>query len=106
MTVSDEIDQYIAENGGNARDALNVALARIAYLEEVTRITNDMALSVKEDVSIIKPMIVEMIEDSRALKVNYDALVYQLRERDEFCQSQGPANCPLKVHIREGMGNL
>lgn len=29
MTVSEQIDQFIAENGGNARDALNVALVRL-----------------------------------------------------------------------------
>ena len=29
MTVSEQIDQFIAENGGNTRDALNVALARL-----------------------------------------------------------------------------
>jgi hypothetical protein len=29
MTVSEKIDQFIAENGGNTRDALNVALTRL-----------------------------------------------------------------------------
>ena len=29
MTVSEQIDQFIAENGGNTRDALNVALCRL-----------------------------------------------------------------------------
>lgn len=29
MTVSEQIDQFIAENGGNTRDALNVALTRL-----------------------------------------------------------------------------
>ena len=29
MTVSETIAQFIAENGGNTRDALNVALARL-----------------------------------------------------------------------------
>lgn len=29
MSVSQIIDQFIAENGGNTRDALNVALARL-----------------------------------------------------------------------------
>ena len=29
MKVSQQIDQFIAENGGNERDALNVALARL-----------------------------------------------------------------------------
>lgn len=35
MKVSEQIDQFIAENGGNERDALNVALAR---LEQATRL--------------------------------------------------------------------
>lgn len=35
LTVSQQIDQFIAENGGNERDALNVALAR---LEQATRL--------------------------------------------------------------------
>lgn len=29
MTISEQIDQFITENGGNTRDALNVALARL-----------------------------------------------------------------------------
>ena len=29
MSTSQILDQFIAENGGNARDALNVALARL-----------------------------------------------------------------------------
>lgn len=33
MSVSEQIDQFIAENGGNTRDALNVALARIEQME-------------------------------------------------------------------------
>ena len=32
-SVSSKIDKFIAENGGNERDALNVALARIEILE-------------------------------------------------------------------------
>ena len=31
--ISAEIDDFIAKNGGNCRDALNVALARIEFLE-------------------------------------------------------------------------
>lgn len=33
MTVSEQIDQFIAENGGNTRDALNVALTRLEQME-------------------------------------------------------------------------
>jgi hypothetical protein len=33
MSVSEQIDQFIAENGGNTRDALNVALTRLEVLE-------------------------------------------------------------------------
>ena len=33
MTVSETIDQFIAENGGNTRDALNVALTRLEQME-------------------------------------------------------------------------
>ena len=106
MTVSDEIDQYIAENGGSARDALNVALARISFLEGVARTTNDMAVEIRDEIRRLTPEIEGLIQEKNALKVNYDALTYQLRERDEFCQSQGPVNCPLKVHHREGMGSL
>jgi hypothetical protein len=29
MSVAQQIDQFIAENGGNTRDALNVALTRL-----------------------------------------------------------------------------
>jgi len=34
MNVTEHLNQFIAENGGNARDALNVALARLARAEE------------------------------------------------------------------------
>ena len=33
MTVSEKINQFIAENGGNERDALNVALTRLELAE-------------------------------------------------------------------------
>ena len=33
MTISEQIDQFIAENGGNTRDALNVALTRLEQME-------------------------------------------------------------------------
>lgn len=33
MTVSETINQFIAENGGNTRDALNVALTRLEQME-------------------------------------------------------------------------
>ena len=106
MTVSTKIDQYIAENGGDARNALNVALARITLLEAVSRTTNDMAVEIRDEIRRLTPEIEGLIQEKNTLKVNYDALVYQLQERDEFCQSQGPVNCPLKVHHREGMGSL
>lgn len=34
MSVTKEIDDFIAANGANERDALNVALARLAAAEE------------------------------------------------------------------------
>lgn len=34
MTVSEKINQFIAENGGNERDALNVALTRLELATE------------------------------------------------------------------------
>lgn len=34
MTVSEKINQFIAQNGGNERDALNVALARLEIAAE------------------------------------------------------------------------
>lgn len=34
MTVSEKINQFIAENGGNERDALNVALTRLELANE------------------------------------------------------------------------
>lgn len=33
MSVSEQINQFIAENGGNTRDALNVALTRLEQME-------------------------------------------------------------------------
>ena len=33
MNVTKQLNQFIAENGSNARDALNVALARLAVAE-------------------------------------------------------------------------
>ena len=33
LTVSEKINQFIAENGGNERDALNVALAKLELAE-------------------------------------------------------------------------
>jgi len=33
MSVAQQIDQFIAENGGNTRDALNVALTRLEQME-------------------------------------------------------------------------
>jgi len=45
--ISEEINKFIEENGGNARDALNVALARLWLAEhiygEVTPMREDMA---------------------------------------------------------------
>ena len=34
MSVSEKINQFIAENGGNERDALNVALTRLELATE------------------------------------------------------------------------
>lgn len=34
-TVSEQIDQFITNHGGNARDALNCALVRIEYAERM-----------------------------------------------------------------------
>lgn len=41
MTVSDKLNQFIAENGGNERDALNVALARLEVAEKALRQISD-----------------------------------------------------------------
>jgi glutamate 5-kinase len=35
MNVSEKINQFISENGGNERDALNIALARLEAAEQV-----------------------------------------------------------------------
>jgi len=37
MTVTDELNKFIAKNGGNERDALNIALARLSFREERLR---------------------------------------------------------------------
>ncbi len=34
MTVSEQLEKFIAENGGNERDALNVALGRLELAEK------------------------------------------------------------------------
>lgn len=39
MNVSEQINKFIAENGGSERDALNVALAR---LEKITQENNSL----------------------------------------------------------------
>lgn len=38
MSVSQQIDKFIAENGGNERDALNVALSRIERVKQATNV--------------------------------------------------------------------
>jgi hypothetical protein len=66
--------------------ALKSALDRVALLEEGIR--------------FLRALSVGLEDDARTLKVNYDAIAYQLQERDVFCQSQGPENCPLKLQNR------
>jgi hypothetical protein len=45
MTVSEQIDAFIEQHGGNCRDALNVALARLEIMEAaMDRIEKDMDL--------------------------------------------------------------
>lgn len=41
MNVSKKINQFISENGGNERDALSVALARLEVAERVLRQVSD-----------------------------------------------------------------
>lgn len=41
MTVLEKINQFIAENGGNERDALNVALARLEAAERILKQISD-----------------------------------------------------------------
>lgn len=53
MTVSEQIDQFIAENGGNTRDALNVALARLeAALNKVLVLEERLKQEQETDVVI------------------------------------------------------
>jgi len=45
MKVSEQIDSFIEQNGGNCRDALNVALARLEIMEAaLDRIEKDLDL--------------------------------------------------------------
>ena len=41
MNVSQQIDQFIEQNGGNARDALNVALARLDAARSILQQISD-----------------------------------------------------------------
>ena len=41
MTVSEQIDAFIEQHGGNCRDALNVALARLDLAEAKLKISSN-----------------------------------------------------------------
>jgi len=51
MTTTEKIDKFIAENGGNERDALNVALARLEACQKEKQFWKKEA---QEVISIIK----------------------------------------------------
>lgn len=54
MSVSEQIDQFIAENGGNTRDALNVALARLDLAQrEIQSLKDEKEVIRKEYAAII-----------------------------------------------------
>jgi len=63
ITVSEKINIFIAENGGNERDALNVALARLELAEQMFKSANtihnwdDLAECLKDEYgeSLIDP---------------------------------------------------
>lgn len=63
--VSSKIDKFIAENGGNTRDALNVALARIELLQNE------------------KTAILELYDDSESIGSLSAKIVEELRIRRE-----------------------
>lgn len=71
MSVSKKIDQFIADNGGNVRDALNVALTRLELAEvQLAALKTDL-----ESLDASDEVLGCGVED-RAITNRYDAARY------------------------------
>lgn len=80
MGVKDELNKFIAENGGNERDALNVALARLSFSD--ARI-GGYQLTIENDA-----------KDKDALRAENKRLISELRTSvADYMQSEGCSCC-------------
>lgn len=52
MSTSQIIDQFIAENGGNTRDALNVALARLENATAIMPVNDKLTEALRQIIDI------------------------------------------------------
>ena len=57
MDTTQQIDEFIAENGGDTRDALNVALARLGrYETEIDRLRTQATFLRNQYLSLLERM--------------------------------------------------
>lgn len=82
MTISEQIDQFIAENGGNTRDALNVALTRL-------------------EVALNKVLILEeMLKQEQATSIE----IYEPKTCQGECRKEGRCFGEVKSVLVSGNG--
>lgn len=86
MTVSEQLEKFIAENGGNERDALNVALARLELAEKQL---SDDAWRIDSE-AMAKVMLDQSIETQA--KERLDAFIKHEREQRSFIAANSAMN--------------
>ena len=80
MSVSEQINQFIANNGGNERDALNVALARLEIASELLQDYNQWEADIINEDELWWP---NRAEDVMRGKI-YDTMLELQARRNNF----------------------
>lgn len=70
MSVTEQIDQFIAQNGGNTRDALNVALARLRFTEKRLNDIKNRESAAPELVEAIKGLAMVIVAERESQGVS------------------------------------
>ncbi len=99
MTVSEQLEKFIAENGGNERDALNVALARLELAEKQL---SDDAWRIDSE-AMAKVMLDQSIETQA--KERLDAFIKHEREQRRFIAANSAMNGLLAQNYSDARGN-
>lgn len=86
MTVSEQLEKFIAENGGNERDALNVALASLELAEKQL---SDDAWRIDSE-AMAKVMLDQSIETQA--KERLDAFIKHEGEQRRFIAANSAMN--------------